>query len=245
VEDKKPGAHININKQKRLVHLLQAVLLLGIVFGVFARYWQNQSTAGYITGRSIQLGSATTTAVTFHTYTYTLTGGTNVGSIKFEYCSNSPIFNDICIPPLNMSADLATLSSQTGEIGFSIDPVATNLNNIVISRPSATLTTPGQSSYKFDGITNPSGTGQSFYVRISTHSSLDGTGPASDEGAVVFVLTNNLTVSAYVPPYLAFCVGQTVGPKCSSASGFDLDMGTLSPTAPATQTTQISGATNI
>lgn len=244
MEEDKPGAHININKQKRLLHVIQAVLLLAIMFGVFARYWQNQSTAGYITGRSIEIGSSQTSVVTFHTYTYTLAGGTNVGSIKFEYCSNTPIFGLPCTAPAGMNADTATLSSETGETGFSIDPAGTNANTIVIKRASASVTLAGQSSYKFDNITNPSASNQSYYVRISTHTSLDGTGSATDQGSVVFALVDDLTVSAYVPPYLAFCVGQTLGAKCSSASGFDLDMGALNPNAPATQTTQVSGATN-
>lgn len=244
MEDKKPGDHINITKQRRLVHLIQALLLLFIVVGVFARYWQNQTTASDITNRSIAIGSSSTGANTFHTFTYTLAGGTNVGSIKFQYCANSPIFTEVCTAPASMNADTTTLASQTGETGFSIDAGGTNASTIIITRGSAGLTVAGQSSYKFDNITNPNTAGQSYYVRISTHSTLDGSGPSNNQGAVVFVLVNELTVSAYVPPYLAFCVGQSVGSKCSSVSGFDLNMGTLSDTETVTQTTQIAGATN-
>jgi hypothetical protein len=144
-----------------------------------------------------------------------------------------------------MSVDGAVITAQTGETGFSINAAGTNLNTIVINRASASTTVSGQSSYKFENIINPSGTGQSFYVRISTHSSLDGTGPATDQGSVVFVLTNDISVSAYVPPRLAFCVGQTLGPNCTSANGFDLNMGSLNDATSAVQTTQLSGSTNI
>lgn len=244
MEDNKLGNHINISKQRRTVHLIQALLLLMIVVGVFARYWQNLTTAGNITNRSVSIGSSATSASTFHTFTYTLSGGTNVGSIKFEYCSNSPIFTDVCIAPTGMNADAATLTSQTGEMGFSIDPTGTNTNTIVIKRGSASITLSGESSYKFENITNPSNAGLSYFVRISTHNSLDASGPATDQGSVVFMVVNGLSMSAYVPPYLAFCVGQSVGSSCSSVSGFDLDMGTLSESGTVTETTQISGATN-
>lgn len=244
MEDKNQGDHIDITKQRFWTHALQAVFLLFIVVAVFARYWQSSITASDMTNRSVFLGSAITTANTSHTFTYTMAGGTTVGSIKFEYCSNSPLFEIPCTAPIDMSADGALLTSQTGETGFTVDATATNLNTIVIKRSSPATTVAGESSYKFEGIINPSGTGESFYVRISAHASLDGTGVTTDRGSVVFVLTNNLSIGAYVPPYIAFCAGQVVVDNCASATGFDLDMGALSNTNPATQTTQLAGATN-
>lgn len=243
--DTKPGNHINIKKQQRLVHFVQAVLLIGIVFGVFARYWQNNIGAAVMTGRSIAISSSKSGANVFHTFTYTLAGGSNVGSIKFEYCSNSPIFELPCDTPTGLNLTGAVLSSETGETGFSINGAQSTATTLVISRASASLTVAGQSSYKFNSIINPTVAGQSYYVRITAHDTLDGSGLPTDKGSVVFAITSaDLTVGAYVPPYLAFCVGQVLGSKCSSATGFDLNMGTLSDASTVTQTTQVSGATN-
>lgn len=243
--DTKPGDHINIKKQQRLVHIVQAVLLLGIVFGVFARYWQNNTGASLMTNRSIAISSSKSGANTFHTFTFTLAGGSSVGSIQFEYCSNTPIFELPCNTPVGLNLNGAVLSAQSGETGFSINGAESTATKLVISRPSATLTVAGESSYKFDSIVNPTVAGQSYYVRITAHDTTDASGVPTDKGAVVFVITSaDLTIGAYVPPYLAFCIGQVIGSKCTSATGFDLNMGTLSESSTATQTTQLSGATN-
>lgn len=246
MDDKNLGSHIDASKHQRWTHIIQATLVLFIIAGVIARYWQNRSTASLMTERSVAISSSKASEVATHTFTYTLAGGTNVASIVFQYCANSPFFDQPCTAPTGMNADSAILASQSGETGFSIDPAGTNANTIVLTRASASATTSGQSSYSFNSISNPSLAGQSYFVRISAHSSIDGSGTPTDQGAVVFALTNTeLTVGAYVPPYLAFCVGQTLGANCSSASGFDLNMGSLSESTTAVQTTQISGATNV
>lgn len=246
MEDKKLGDHIDVKGARRWTHLAQSVLVLFIIAGVIARYWQNRSTAAVMTERSIAISSSAASASASHTFTYTLSGGTNVASLKFQYCSNSPFLDQPCTVPTGMNADAAVLTSQNGEVGFSIDSTNTDGNTIVLTRPVASTTTSGQSSYSFSSITNPSIGGQSYFVRISAHGSIDGSGVPTDQGSVVFVITNgDITIGAYVPPYLVFCVGKTIGSNCSSASGFDLNMGALNETATATQTTQISGATNV
>jgi len=246
VEDKNLGDHIDISKSQRMTHLVQALLLVFIIGAVFARYWRNESGAALMTNRSIAIGSSKAGATTTHSFSFTLAGGSSVGSMMFEYCANTPIFDLPCVTPTGLNASSAALASQSGETGFSINAPLSSSSKIVLSRASASTTTAGASSYSFNNVINPSTSGESYYVRISAYSSLDATGVPTDKGSVVFVITSSdLTIGAYVPPFVAFCVGQSLGPNCSSATGFDLNMGTLSESSTATQTTQISGATNV
>ena len=246
MSEKQLGDHIDIVKQKRWMHMIQLTLMLIIVVAVLARYWQNSSTAAVVTSRSIAISSSAAGTIASHTYTYTLAGGSSVASIKFEYCSNSPFLGQPCTVPVGMNADGAVLLNQNGETGFTVESIGTIANTIIITRASASVTTPGQSSYTFTNIMNPTTANQSYYVRISAHNSIDASGVPTDQGSVVFVITDgDITIGAYVPPYIVFCVGQTLGANCTSASGFDLDMGTLSESVTATQTTQIAGSTNV
>lgn len=246
MEDKNLGDHIDISKSQRMTHLVQAILLVFIIGAVFARYWRNESGAAVMTSRSITIGSSKAGASTTHSFSFTLAGGSSVGSLMFEYCANTPVFDLPCIAPTGLNAGGATLGSQSGETGFSINAPLSSSSKIVLSRASASATIAGASSYSFNSVINPTTAGQSYYVRISAYTSLDATGLPTDKGSVVFVIiSGDLTIGAYVPPYVAFCVGQTVGANCSSATGFDLNMGTLSESSTATQTTQISGATNV
>ena len=165
-----------------------------------------------------------------------------IGSMEFEYCTNSPFVGTSCTAPSGLSVSSAVLSAQTGETGFSIHGSST-VNKLVITRSTTpTIATPV--SYTFDNITNPSTPNTSVFVRISTFASVDGTGQRTDSGAVVFAVTTGVQVSGYVPPYLTFCVGITVAIDCSIASGDQLDFGVFSTKNPSALSSEFSGATN-
>src|SRR5690606_35331178 len=101
--------------------------------------------------------------------------------------------------------------------------VSTTANRIVISRSPAVPIT-ASSLYRLDNIRNPDVSG-SYYVRIQTFSSDDGTGTVLDEGGMVFAITRAVSVTAEVPPFLMFCTGVTiVNFNCNSATSFLIDM---------------------
>lgn len=79
---------------------------------------------------------------------------------------------------------------------------------------------------------------------ISDEHCTDGSGAATDAGAVAFAVTQNFQVSAYVPPFLIFCAAVTVTLNCNSATGVLIDIGELQQTLTATATMQFSGGTN-
>lgn len=200
------------------------------------------SHANSLPSRSVTIGDSTPSAVTTHRYNFTFETATSVGSIEFEYCTNTPFIGTFCNPPLGLLVNSATLGAQTGETGFSIDP-STTANRLVISRPGA-LTSPVPASYTFNNVTNHSAPFNTVYVRVATFATSDGTGPRTDSGAVAFATAGNISVSGYVPPYLTFCVGVVVALNCSNATGTSLDFGELSKTQPRFLTSQFSVATN-
>jgi hypothetical protein len=202
-----------------------------------------QSYALYLTNRSVTISTATPSALASHDFEMTLSSTNPVGSIVFQYCDNSPLFDETCTPPAGLSLSGADLSQQTGNNGFSIDTNDTSANRLVISRPPA-VPASSQSSYEFDNITNPSLNNQATYVRISTYASTNGSGNSIDYGSVAFSTNTNFNVGAYIPPYLTFCAGVTVADDCSQTNGDSLDLGILSPQATRYATSQYAASTN-
>lgn len=198
--------------------------------------------ANSLPSRSVVIGSSAPSAVTSHRYNFTFETATSVGSIEFEYCTNSPFIGTYCNPPLGLIVNTASISAQSGETGFSIDP-STTANRLVISRPPA-MTSPVPASYTFNNVTNHSAPFNTVYVRVATFATSDGTGARTDSGAVAFATASGISVSGFVPPYLTFCVGVVVALNCSNATGTSLNFGELSKTQPRFLTSQFSVATN-
>lgn len=173
----------------------------------------------------------------------TYASSTTVGSIVFQYCIDSAMPGDPCTPPAGLDLSSVALVQQTGNTGFSIDTVNSTPNKIVLTRPP-TSASPVQSTYTFSPVTNPSTVNQTTYVRISTYTTADGTGPLTDKGSVAFSTTQTFTVGAFIPPFVELCVGVTVAPDCSSTNGDSIDLGTLSSRSTKAATSQYAVGTN-
>lgn len=199
--------------------------------------------ADVLLDRSVQVLDSRANAVTNHTFAFFIQSNNMVGSLVFEYCTNNPFFDDVCVVPSGLDVSSATLDSQSGETGFVIDTLNTTPNRLVITRVPAT-TNFGPVQFVFGNITNPSSVNQSVYVRIGLHGGANGMGTRTDYGAVVFVVTRALDTRAYVPPHLTFCTGITVALDCTAATGFYLDLGELKKTSANTGISQYSAATN-
>lgn len=196
-----------------------------------------------LSDRSVTISTAIPSAVSTHTFSMDISSSAPIGSIVFKYCSNSPNIHLVCNSPVGMDASGAVLSDQSGNTGFSIDTVDSNANTIVITRP-AIAPALIKSIYTFTNITNPSVDNQTAYVRISTYSSVDGSGSYIDNGSVAFSTENSYQVGAYVPPFLTLCVGVTVAQDCSSASGNSLNFGIMTPQQTGALTSQFAASTN-
>src|SRR4051812_6350082 len=99
----------------RKIAWLGAVLIF--VLGLFA--FNSQPTrASILFKRSIFLSSNHPSVVASHDFKFDTPTASVVGSIVFEYCSDSPSFYSSCTPPSGLDVTGATLGSQTGNVGF-------------------------------------------------------------------------------------------------------------------------------
>ncbi len=214
--------------------------LLAIVASVL--FIHAPALAASLDSRSVAISTAIPGATAQHAFAITVPSVAVMGSIVFEYCSNSPLNEIPCSAPAGLDVSAAILNDQTGNIGFAIDPGSTTANMLVITRPPL----PGlivPSSYVFEDIVNPSGASSTF-VRIRTYGSTDGTGAHNDSGSVAFATNQPLNVDAFVPPHLTFCSGITVALDCTDASGFYINLSELSKATANTGASQYSGASN-
>lgn len=219
--------------------LVKVLILAGIPY----MFWIGQGFALPLSSRSITISTATPSAVATHSFQMTVASSDPIGSIEFQYCSNSPLLSDSCNAPAGLSLSGAVLSQQTGNTGFSVDGSDSSASTLIISRPPvAAATVP--SSYVLTNVINPSAANQTTYVRITTYGSSDAAGSYIDNGSVAFSTQTNFAVGAYVPPFLNFCTGVTVASDCSQAQGDSLDLGTLSAQTPNDATSQFAASTN-
>jgi hypothetical protein len=189
--------------------------------------------------------------------------GDDVGSIKFQYCTTAaPVVGGVgCIAPTGIDVNGVTLGTETGVTGFNgMTKVnddddtgsAVPLNTVIINKAAAAdIGSPNTAvTYRLDGVINPS-TPQTFFIRVSTHGSLDGTGAVIDSGTVAAATSRQIELTGTMPESLVFCAGQTVGlngggvPDCSTVTTGAVSFDALfSPTNTSTATSQMAASTN-
>ena len=224
-------------------HAGRIFVYLAIAIGLLSLLVTRPTSAAIMFNRSVLISSPVPSAVTTEAFQFDIPTTSVVGSIVFQYCSNSSSFFDVCNAPAGLDVSAASLDSQFGNLGFTVDNAHTTANQIVLTRAPI----PGviaHSGYDFSNITNPSSASPSTYVKISTHASTDGSGQYIDTGAVAFAILDIFNVNAFVPPFLQLCVAITVAPDCSTMSGDSIDLGILSSQHANTGQSQFATATN-
>lgn len=224
----------------RSLKLLGVLIIAVLLFGVAPFSYASNFL---LTNRTDYVSNPKANAVSTHDFSFKVTQlGAPIGSIRFMFCSNSPIVGDACVAPAGLDASSATLDYQIGDTGFTIGAGST-ASQIVLTRP-AQLPSGGSSEYRFINIINPSAEG-SYYVRLETFTSTDATGLNIEQGGVVFVITPSFTVTSIVPPYLKFCASVTISAyDCSTATSYFIDMGEFTATKAATASSELLVATN-
>ena len=191
--------------------------------------------------RGLYMNSTLPGMTTSYTISFRYMSPQPVGSVDMLFCVD-PIPYHECVTPPGMNASNATLSSQTGETGFSI--LSKSTNHIVLSR-AAGSNINSSSSYKFDNIVNPTDTSQSFSIRLKSLASADGTGAQIDFGSVKGQVTDGLEIQTQVPPMLIFCLAQEVDDNCTGTNDtYYTDMGSLNSTSTLTAQSQMAVGTN-
>lgn len=247
---------MKINHHTKLPRLLTASLLVAAL--VIQAFPTTQVSAAQISNRRLTLQSGTTDGgskpggVVNHFFEFTLPGGSNVGSIKFQYCTTAaPVSGGLdCDTPTGLSTTSATLGSETGATGFTGINTATNGSPYIYRASAAAVSANQAASYQLRTITNPSTTNQTFHVRIATYASLDATGTPIDSGTVTASTATQIAIDGTMPESLVFCTGETIStvggvPNCSTATAGSISFNQLfSPTDTATASSQMAASTN-
>jgi hypothetical protein len=220
------------------------ILLLFLTTLCAVSFWPPASlSAAEVVQRSIRV-SDTQAAQSGVTYRMAFSTVTNslVGSVRIRFCANSPLVDDPCSAPTGFNISNAFLASQQGMTGFVISS-NTTANEMVISRPPL-LEGPTTSIYLFTGVTNPLN-GGSLYARIYTYPTSDGTGPYTDAAGLALYFEGGVGISAEVPPYLTFCLGESITSfDCNTATEPFSDVGILTPIVTGLAQSQMVAATN-
>jgi hypothetical protein len=244
--------------QKSFARLLSAVTLVAVLLVQFIPI--PTASAAQITARSLTLqagasdGGSKAGGVVNHLFNFTLPGGSNVGSIKFQYCTTAAaVTNGLdCDVPTGLDTTTATLGTQTGAAGFSIVTNTADAPNgtVYLTRPAASVSASQVVSYQLQSVKNPTVKNQTFYVRISTFASTDTTGSATDAGTVTASTADRILIDGTMPESLVFCTGATVTttsgvPDCNTATDGLVSFNQLfSATDTATAHSQMAASTN-
>lgn len=225
----------------RLVSLRNINVLLIALLLIAGLLHLETAYGAQLPDRSIEISSSTAGSVASYTTKFTIPQSETLGSVRIEFCSESPLIGQPCTLPPGMSIGAISLNSQSGGAGMSI--LSSSGTTILLTRVPGTIG-PVTFSFTFDNVTNPSATG-SFFGRIQTYASTDGSGPNNDFGGIAMDINDSLQISTTVPPYLYFCVGISVtGVDCSTVSGNYIDFGTFSPASTSIAQTQMVASTN-
>ncbi|HXR49425.1 MAG TPA: hypothetical protein VN778_00140 [Verrucomicrobiae bacterium] len=234
-----------------------ASLVIVLVMGLSLQaIFSSRASADQITVRSLTLEAGATDGgskpggVVKHLFAFTLpsVGATNVGSIKFLYCTAAGVMSDPCTMPTGLVTTSATLSNQTGATGFTM--VNTTNGAPYLTRTAASVPAGTAVTYELSTVTNPTTTNKTFYVRIATYASIDTTGAITDSGTVAASTATQIVLTGTMPESLIFCAGATVNttsgvPDCSTATPGAITFNQLfSPTDTATATSQMAASTN-
>lgn len=193
--------------------------------------------------RSLFMQSTEPGVTTSYTVSFGYMTPEAVGSVDMLFCMD-PIPYMPCVTPPGLDVSNATLSSQTGETGFTISQKSAN--HIVLSRTPTMIGGSGaMSSYKFNNIKNPTNTTKAFAIRLKSLASTNGTGPQIDFGSIRAQTANSIVLETQVPPMLIFCAAEEVADNCASTNGnYFSDMGQLNSTSTLTAQSQMAVGTN-
>lgn len=237
--------------------LVVAVLLLATVAQVLM---PGSADAAQITSRKLTLqagatdGGSKPSGNVNHLFEFTLPAhgaGEELGSIKFEYCTTAADTGALtCIVPAGLTTTAATLGTVSGvATGFTLN--TTTNGAPYVTRASAATAAAGAETIQIQGVINPSAVNTTFFVRISTYSTLNATGTPIHSGTVAASTATPILISGTMPESLVFCTAETIStnvsgvPDCSTAiDGAIIFDRLFSPVDTATAESQMSASTN-
>lgn len=219
-----------------------AVLLLSGVGPLFS-FISPPAHAAQVLERRLTLSNNVPSQLSVYEFSFIIPTAGMLGSLQFEFCDNTALFEIACNAPAGFDISSAALAGQSGETGFSID-ASTTANRLVLTRPPAATAGNVTVTYTLQNVQNANSV-SSQYARYSTYASTDASGPDTDRGSVAYALNPQFTLSTEVPPFLIMCVGLVIASvDCADVQGDYLNMGDFSTSQPSTGQTQLVIATN-
>jgi hypothetical protein len=208
------------------------------ILAIFSYPLKTAYAATVLEDRSIDILSSAGGVNTTHTFSFRFPISINVGSIKFEYCTD-PIEDIPCDIPNGLDVTGASLDNQSGEVGFTL---TSSTNELILSRASS-VTGPQTNRYEFSNMVNPSDIGP-FFVRISAYPTIDASGPYLAFSSVAGSIATGIDINGEVPPILYFCSAVSIPTDCSDAVGDFIEFGNLSAGTTSSGTSQFLVGTN-
>lgn len=226
--------------RKRLIVVGFVSLVIALGFSGYMR----QTYAAQITARSMVISSNEPAATGVdYDFDFSIPTTGSMDSINIQFCSNSALVEDSCVAPNGLDVSGATLASESGLSGF-VKSSSSTANSLLLTHAPGNVQIAGPVHVVFSGVVNPTNAG-SYYAKIFTYPTTDGSGAYTDFGALAFAIIAGFDVSAEVPPYLTFCQGVTItGFDCTTASGNRIDLGQFSSVISSAATSQMLMATN-
>lgn len=197
------------------------------------------ASAAGLSPRKVTVGSSGQGVTTSYTIDATTATTANIGSIKFELCTTA---TGACVKPAGVTTTSATLTAQSGAVGFSI--VNGTDGAPYITRAAAAINSGTALSYTLGVITNPAATNTSYFVRISTYTGSDGATGITDNGTVALSTAQPVQLTGVTPEILVFCVGTSIASDCTTVAGNTIDFGDFSPVATRSGTSVMQAQTN-
>jgi len=188
--------------------------------------------AGTMTSAKVTISDSRATATSVqYDFAFTVTVTTSIKQINFKFCTEAGAFTDTCTAPTGFSASSATRSTDNIAGTGRTDTPGANSFQTVITTPSTQSTQAV--TFTLTGVTNPSTTNTSFFVRVKTYSDTGTT--TIDDGQMMFatLTSTSIAVTATVDPTFTFTVaGVSTGTAIKSGSSTNTSVTTTASTIP-------------
>lgn len=237
----------NTNFKKYLARVVSAFSIFTLLL---ASVPVSPVNAAQLTSRKVTISSSAVSAAnTTYTFNFTPVASTAIKSVNIDFCTTA---SGSCNPvtptgvPAGLTTTGAAISGTPSGLGTGGTWTGTFTTNgrLRISNASS-AGTAGAATIAFTGITNPSTTNTSYFMRVTTYSDAAYTTPI-DTGTVATSTANQITVSASVDETLTFCTGVSgiTTSSCTGATGTSANLGSLSTSTTGSGTSQMGVAAN-
>lgn len=211
-------------------------LLKQISYGVLSMalllvYFSGAVSASQLTARKVTIGSSVASATTTYSFGFTVPSATVIKSASFTACTTA---SGTCTVVPGFSVTGATLTAQPTNLGDASGwTINTSTSGSLRLSKTANVAAPtGSQTVGFSGVTNPSATNTTFFIRMTTYSD-DNYTTAIDTGTVATSTAGQTTVTASIDEILTFTLASST-----------VALGTLSTSATGTGTSSMTVATN-